>query len=112
MATIQKTLINKNIGTKVSAREYQKIIKLVKSGMYLSVSDFLRDAVREKLDGIEIIELRDVDRETAKKEILDYYKKNERAYPSDVADDLRLDWDLVWEITEELEKEGQLEVID
>jgi len=112
MKAIQKSLKNKHIGTKVSAKEYEKIIKLVKSGEYLSVSDFVREAIREKLNGVEIIELRDIDYVTAKKEIFEYYRDNERAYPTDVATNLRLELDLVYKVVNELIEEGSIVVIE
>jgi len=112
MKAIQKHLKNKHLGTKVSAKEYEKIVKLVESGEYLSVSDFVRESIREKLEGLEVIEVRDVDRETAKKEILDYYKIHKEAYPTEVANALCLDLELTWNITDELMRNGTLKVVE
>ena len=49
------------IGSKVSAIELEQIKNLVASGVYLNTSDFVRDAVRDKLAAIKTIKYRDVD---------------------------------------------------
>lgn len=78
----------------------EEIQKLIDAGIYLSFSDFLRSAIRDKLEEIEGIKVKDVDRREAKKEILGYYKRYKEAYPSDVANYLELDYDLVFDLTE------------
>jgi Arc/MetJ-type ribon-helix-helix transcriptional regulator len=97
------------VGVKVTGREKEEMQKLIDAGVYLSFSDFLRSAIRDKLKEIRITKVKDVDRKEAEKEIMGYYMKYKEAYPSDVADDLELDYDLVFELTEELRKEGRLE---
>jgi Arc/MetJ-type ribon-helix-helix transcriptional regulator len=97
------------VGVKVTGREKEEMQKLIDAGVYLSFSDFLRSAIRDKLEEIKITKVKDVDRREAEKEIMGYYMKYKEAYPSDVADDLELDYDLVFELTEELRKEGRLE---
>ena len=109
--TVAKT-VPKTVGTKLTHLEYEKVQNLVDAGMYLSVSDLIRDAIREKLEGIEIIKLRDVDYKTAKKEVLGYYKKFREAYPSDIANELGLELETVYKIVKELIKEKRLEVIE
>ena len=104
--------VAKTAGTKLAPAEAEKINALVKAGSYLNVSDFIREAVREKLDSIEVINLRDVDYRTAKKEVLGYYEKYREAYPHEVALNLELDLELVHRITAELKKEKRLEAID
>ena len=100
--------LNKTIGTKVTKNEYEEITKLVNAGVFLSASDFAREAIRDKLRSINIIKIRDVDYDTAKKEVLGYYKKYKKAYTDVVADDLELDLEIVAHITDELVKEGRL----
>lgn len=102
----------KAIGTKLTQREIAEIKNLVNAGVYLSVSDFLRDAVRDKLKAVKIVKTREVDYDTAKKEVLGYYRSYREAYPYEVAENLELDYDLVWKITEELKTEGRIEVIE
>lgn len=52
--------------------------------------------------------MQDVDYETAKREILGYFKCRGESYPDEASVDLELDFDLVMKITEELRKEGRL----
>jgi len=101
----------KAVGTKLTPREYEEITSLIEAGIYLSVSDFLRDAIRDKLKATKVIKLRDIDYEAAKKEVLGYYRNYNEAYISEVSEYLELDYELVIQITEELEKEGRLKGI-
>ncbi|HLC79850.1 MAG TPA: ribbon-helix-helix domain-containing protein [archaeon] len=111
-----KSLAIKNlartVGTKMTATEFEKMQALVDAGLYLNVSDFIRDAVREKLGSIEIIKLRDVDYKIAKKEVLAYFEKFREAYPDEAANDLSLSLEMVAKITSELIKEKRLEAIN
>jgi Arc/MetJ-type ribon-helix-helix transcriptional regulator len=59
--------VGKVVGAKLTRNEIDQINDLVKAGLYLNPSDFIREAVREKLAAIKVIECRDVDYETAKK---------------------------------------------
>lgn len=100
----------KAIGTKVTTREIEEINGLIEAGIYLSVSDFIREAVRDKLRAIKVIKIRDIDYDLAKREILGYYRSYKEAYDYEVARDLEFDYELVCEITDELEREGRLGV--
>jgi len=101
--------IGKVVGAKLTRNEIGQINKLVGAGLYLNPSDFIREAVREKLSAIKVIEYRDVDYETAKKEVAGYFKMKGEAYASDASLDLELDYELVCKIMDDLENEGQLE---
>lgn len=105
-----KKPLAKAIGTKVTPREIEEINGLIDAGIYLSVSDFIREAVRDKLRAIKVIKIRDIDYDLAKREILGYYRSYEEAYDYEVSHDLELDYELVCEITAELEREGRLGV--
>lgn len=83
--------ITRNIGTKIAEREYNKINRLIESGIYISNSDFLRDAICDKLRAIEEIEERDISRTQAKKEIYEFCKKNNNVMLSDIAECLKID---------------------
>jgi len=54
----------------------------------------------------------DVDYDEAKREVLGYYRSYSEAYDYEVANDLELDYELVCQITHELEAEGRLGVVD
>lgn len=99
------------VGSKVSSVELEEIRKLVASGVYLKTSDFVRDAIRDKLAAIKTIKYRDVDYDTAKKEVMGYFQERREAYSSEIEEDLGLDYKLICQIVEELKREGQLEVL-
>ena len=101
--------VGKVVGAKLTRNEIDQINRLVEAGLYLNPSDFIRDAVREKLATIKVIEYRDVDYETAKKEVAGYFQMKGEAYASDASTDLELDYELVCKIMDDLEKEGKME---
>ena len=105
---ITKKKESKTIGTKLTKTEYEEISELVNNGIFLSGSDFVREAIREKLERIKVIKIRDIDYETAKKEVLGYYKSYKESYISEVAENLELDLELTARIVQELIKEGKL----
>jgi len=106
--TVQQASVS--IGSKIAANEARQIREQIEAGTYLSESDFVRDAIRHRLSEIKVIKCRDVDYETAKKEVLGYFKSRGDAYPDEASEDLCFDFDLVMKITQELKKEGRLEV--
>ena len=57
------------------------------------------------------INLRDIPREQQKEEIINYCKTHEDIWAPDIVDELLLDYDDIYEILEELEKEGRIEEI-
>ena len=71
----------------------------------------MRDAVRDKLAAIKTIKYRDVDYETAKKEVMGYFQERGEAYASEIEEDLELDYKLICQIMDELEREGRLAVL-
>jgi len=73
--------------------------------------NFEKDAVREKLAAIKVIQYHDLDYETAKKEVVGYFQMKGEAYASDASTDLELDYDLVCRIMDDLEKEGKMEAV-
>jgi Mn-dependent DtxR family transcriptional regulator len=60
----------------------------------------------------EVIILRSISREQAKKEILDLFDTYEKLDYGDIAEKLRLDLEQVVEIVGELKKEGEVEVAE
>jgi Arc/MetJ-type ribon-helix-helix transcriptional regulator len=100
------------VGTKVTQREVREIHGLIEAGVYISISDFVREAIRDKLRAIKVVKVRDRAYDEAKQEVLGYYRAYKEAYPHEVAEDLELDYDLVWQITEELKAEKRLEVVE
>ena len=105
--TMQKQKESELVSARLSPKELEEIEKLVEEGFYMNTADFVRTAIREKLEAVKVIDVRDVGYEKAKKEIIEYLKNNKKSYPSEVADALRLDFDLVLSIIKELIKEGR-----
>ena len=103
--------VGKVVGAKLTRNEIDQISRLIEAGLYLNPSDFIREAVREKLAAIKVIEYRDVDYETAKKEVAGYFQMKGEAYASDASTDLQLDYELVCKIMDDLEKEGKMETV-
>ena len=104
--------VGKVVGAKLTRNEIAQINKLVEAGLYLNPSDFIRDAVREKLTAIKVIEYRDVDYDSAKKEVAGYFQMKGEAYASDASTDLQLDYELVCRIMDDLETEGKMEITE
>ncbi|MGZ7210271.1 MAG: hypothetical protein ACXVHV_10355 [Methanobacterium sp.] len=102
---------SKTVGTKLTPIEYEEISNLVDEGVFLSISDFIRESVRDKLRATKVIRIRNINYDMAKKEVLGYYRSYDEAYISEVSEDLELDLELVVQITKELENEGRLKGI-
>jgi hypothetical protein len=79
---------------------------------HLSKSEAIRESIRthaDQLKGLEVIRIRDLPKSQARKEILEFLEKNERAWASEIADSLRLDLSIVNRILEELWSEKRVE---
>lgn len=100
------------ISSKLPPKLISAIESLVKEGYYLDASDFVREAVKAKLEGMKEIRLREVSLKEAKEEIYQYLIQNPSSYPYDIANELRLDLSLVHEALIELRKEGKAEGVD
>ncbi|NCO34876.1 MAG: hypothetical protein AUJ92_21855 [Armatimonadetes bacterium CG2_30_59_28] len=61
------------------------------------------------LTSIGFMDLRDIPRDQAKREIRELVQDNKVRYYSDIMQELRLDLKLVWELCTEMEAEGKLE---
>jgi len=101
----------KVVGAKLTRDEIEQINRLVEVGLYLNPTDFVREAVSEKLLTIKVVECRDVDYETSKREVAEYFRMRGEAYASDASADLQLDYELVCRIMDDLEREGKMEFV-
>lgn len=97
------------MGVRLTEREEEEIKKLVDAGLYISSSEFIRDSVRKNLAELKVVEMRDISKNTAKKEILAYLKKHKEAYASDISESLGIDLDLVFSVMKDLKKKGVVE---
>jgi len=96
-------------GVRLAERQEKEIQKYIDMGLYISVSEFIREAVREKIESMKVIDVRKVNYKQAKKEVLDFLSENKEAYASDISESLRLDIDLIFKILKDLKKEGRIE---
>ena len=97
------------LGVRLTEREEGEIKKLVDAGLYISVSEFIRDSVRNNLGLLKVVEMRSITKSQARKEILAYMKKHKEAYASDISEALGIDLDMVFMVMKNLNKEGVVE---
>lgn len=93
------TRIRKNsvLSAKFTKEDIENLKKIM-AKLEVNQSEALREAVKQyadQIDGVEILKLRDLKFEQAKKEISNYLKQKEKATNAQIADDLRLDIVLV-----------------
>ena len=100
--------IGKTIATKVPINIHNQLINLIENGDYLSISDFLREAIREQLKTYKVANFREVNYFDAKKEILSYFIKYDDCFLDEIAIDLELDFELVYNILNDLIQEGRI----
>lgn len=109
---VQPTKISEKfniIPIKLSENQVKKIDRIVDIFGYNSITDFIREAINhyvKEVEVLKVIKIREIPREQAKKEIREYLKDQGRAWMDEIADNLKLDFPLVVELIEELEKEG------
>ncbi len=87
-------------------------LNVIVESLHSSKSEAIREAIRsyaDQLKGTEVIKIREVTRRQARKEILEFLKKNDRAWSSEIADSLRIDLTLVNRILEELWNEKRIQ---
>jgi hypothetical protein len=90
-------------------------LSTITQSLNISKSEAIRDAVRnyaEQLKGVEVVRIREISRAQARKEILELLDMKDRAWASDIADELRLDIFLVNSILESLWSEKRVEPAD
>ena len=100
--------IGKTIATKVPINIHNQLMNLIENGDYLSISDFLREAIREQLKTYKVANFREINYFDAKKEVLSYFIKYEDCFLDEIAIDLELDFELVLNIIYDLIQEGRI----
>ena len=53
----EKKIVNRTVATKLAEQEYNKINELVADGLYLSSSDFVREAIRDTIEIADALRL-------------------------------------------------------
>ncbi len=92
--------------------EDQKGLKKIMEKLGCKKGEAIRDAIRhyaEYLEGLEVVNLRDLSEEEAKKEIRAYLKGKDRVRADEISDALRLDLGLVNKALLTLWQEGEVE---
>ena len=100
--------IGKTIATKVPINIHNQLMNLIENGDYLSISDFLREAIREQLKSYKVANFREINYFDAKKEVLSYFIKYDDCFLDEIAIDLELDFELVYNILNDLIQEGRI----
>ena len=100
--------IGKTIATKVPINIHNQLLDLIDNGAYLSISDFLREAIREQLKTYKVANFREISYLDAKREVISYFIKYNDCYLDEIAIDLELDFELVFNIVNELILEGRV----
>jgi metal-responsive CopG/Arc/MetJ family transcriptional regulator len=109
---MQRSTKRSVIPVRFSEEELAKMNSAMERTHLRSRSELIREAVRYFLNDVadmKVIELRAVSKERAKKEILEYIRRNREAETFDIANDLRLDLDLAVRALKELCEEGRIE---
>ena len=96
----------------VDLTEVERELNIITKKLKVSKAEAIREAIRhlaEELRGIEVVELRDVSGDQAKKEIIEFIKGRDRVWADEISDALRIDLSLVNDILMELWSEGYVE---
>lgn len=88
-------------------KEITKVVRM--SGAYSNEAEFVREAVREKLQKVAIPKIKELSEQELRKQITRYIKDKGKAYPSDVAADLGVPYFSVTDVINKLVEEGMLE---
>ncbi len=89
---------------------WERISKVVKrTGIYNNEAEFIREAIREKLEEIEVVEPVDLSDEEIYERVLSFLKDRGRAYPSDICIELGIPYFKVLEVLEKLVEERIVE---
>ena len=95
-------------GVRLAELERERIEQLVKMGYYLNTADFLRDAVRSKLEEFEFAFTRKAKMSGVKREVLALVKEQPNLYADEIAAKLNLDIETVIRAIEELMQEKKV----
>ena len=106
------SVVGKTIATKIPLNMYEEISYLIENGSYLSISDFLRESMREHLKTVKVSKVRDISYDEGKKEVLSYFKEFNDCYLDEIVFNLNFDFDFVSAILDDLLLEGRIQLND
>lgn len=93
----------------VDVTECSSELEQISEKLGISKAEAIRDSIRaycESLKGLKVIQLRNLSRKQAEKEIIAFVKKSGKAFTSEIADELRLDVLVVNDVLQKLAEEG------
>ncbi len=96
-------------------KETGQALNTIMKRLGYSKAESIREAIKnyaEDVKGMQVVQIRDVSLNQAKKEVIEYLEKNGRTWSSDIALSLRLDPELVDRALEELWKEEEVQPVD
>ncbi|MFW6185701.1 MAG: ribbon-helix-helix protein, CopG family [Halobacteriota archaeon] len=99
----------------VDLTEVEKELNSIAEKLKVSKAEAIREAIKfyaRELQELEVVEIRDVKTEQAKKEIMEYIKDKDRVWADEIADSLRLDLSVVNDLLMELWSERYVEPED
>ncbi len=98
------------VSAKLSKKEFQEIHRLVKAGIYINISDFVREAVRKSLSELKEVSM-DAP-EVVERRVHDYFKSKEGSvWPDDAARELGYSVLEVLDVLERLKKRGKAQEV-
>ena len=106
-STAKRTVYPVSLG-----EEEQESLNKITAKTGVSKAEAIRDAIRAyagEVKGLEVVKIRSISKDHAKKEILEYLRKHDHAWTDEIADSLSLDIVLVNSILEELWREEKVE---
>jgi len=100
---------SRQIAVRLTPIEYGHIMQMIDAGLYRSSADFAREAIRDKIRTLEIVSVRDVSVQEAKRTVLAYLKKNPGShFASEIADQLGMDYAVAFKVVNELLDSGKI----
>jgi len=96
-------------------QDAQEDLRRIMGKLGCTKAEAIREAIKhyaEYLEGLEVVNLRSLSEEEAKKEIQAYLKGKERVTADKISDDLRLDLSLVNRVLLALWQEGEVEPLE
>ncbi len=90
-------------------------VEKIASKLGISKAEAIRESIKhyaEYVEGLEVIEYRDLTKEQAKKEVQEFLKGKERVTSDEISNVLRIDMSMVNEVLMELWQEEEIEPED
>ena len=88
-------------------KQIDKVVRM--SGAYSNEAEFVREAIREKLQKVAFVKVKDIPQPELKEQIIVCIRDKGKVYPSDIAADLGVPYFSVTEVISRLVEDGILE---